>query len=189
MRRSPALTDFDGWVTQLGVSAQRPRAKQHLYSAGPAAVPALRRGLRHPKPIVRRQCVNLLDHFMDDASVGDLVSALDDPEPSVVVRALHSLACDRCKENECRPGEDLWVPRALGLVGDPNPDLRAGAIDALGKVARRRPEVVAVLAEAAENDPHKGLRGMARRFVPTQRHTEGQVASGASFRRASAGQR
>ena len=92
MRRSLALTDFDGWVTQLGVSAQRPRAKQHLYSAGPAAVPALRRGLRHPKPIVRRQCVNLLDHFMDDASVGDLVSALDDPEPSVVVRALHSLA-------------------------------------------------------------------------------------------------
>jgi len=116
---------------------------------------------------VRRQCVNLFDHLVDRDSLADLVSALDDDDPSVSGRALHALACDRCKENECRPGEDLWVPRALELLDSPNPDLRAAAIDALGKVARRRPNVATALAGVAETDTDKGLRGMARRHATT----------------------
>ena len=114
---------------------------------------------------MRRQCVNLFDHLVDADSLADLVSALDDEDPSVRARALHALACDRCKENDCRPGEDLWVPRALALLDSPNPDLRAAAIDALGKVVRRRPNVATALAAAAETDTDKGLRGMARRYA------------------------
>jgi HEAT repeat protein len=130
-------------------------------------LPALRRGLRHQQAIVRRQCVNIFDRLVDAASVADLVYAVDDEDASVRARALHALACDRCKENECRPGEDLWVPRALELLHDPNPDLRAAAIDALGQVARRRPDAAAALATAAESDSDRGLRGMARRRALT----------------------
>jgi hypothetical protein len=46
-----------------------------------------------------------------------------------------------------------------------NPDLRAAAIDALAKVASRRPDVAAALRAATETDPNRGLRSMARRYV------------------------
>jgi len=166
MRGRPGPNDFDGWVAQLAVSSCRPRAKQHLMTSGPPALPAIRRGLRHGKPIVRRLCVNLLDRLVDEESVSTLVEALDDEAPEVSARALHALACDRCKQNDCRPGEDLWVPRAVQLVEtSTNPDLRAAAIDALNKVVSRRPDVAAVLRATAETDPNRGLRSMARRYV------------------------
>jgi hypothetical protein len=138
-----------------------------LLASGAVALPALRRGLHHHKVIVRRQCVNLFDRLVDTDSLSDLVSALDDADASVSSRALHALACDRCKQGECRPGEDLWVPRALALLDSPNPDLRAAAIDALGKVAVRRTDVITALAAIADSDTNKGLRGMARRYAMT----------------------
>ena len=163
VQRGPAPNDFKGWVAQLGVASRRARAKQHLLASRRLALPAIRRGLQHQEPIVRRLCVNLLDRLLDEASVPALVAALDDQAPEVSARALHALACDRCKQNQCRPGEDLWVPRALKfLETDPNPDLRAAAIDALGKVALRRPDVATALGAAAETDPDRGLRSMAR---------------------------
>jgi HEAT repeat protein len=165
MRRNPAPVDFDGWVARLGFSSYRQGAKQYLLSSGPPAVPAVRRGLRHDKAIVRRQCVNILDHLVDEESVAALVATLDDADPLVAGRALHALACDRCKEGACRPGEDSWVPRALELLHHPNPDLRAAAIDALGKVAARKPAVKAALTAASQHDADRGLRGMARRCL------------------------
>jgi HEAT repeat protein len=161
VRRAPAPRDFDGWVSQLGVSSCRQRARVHLLTSGPDVVPALRRGLRHRKAIVRRTCVRILDQLVDEDTVPDLVAALDDEDTGVRAAALHSLACDRCKQGECRPGEDLWVPRALALLDDPDPDLRAAAIDALGKVVDHRPEVEAALRRAADSDRDKGLRSMA----------------------------
>jgi len=133
--------------------------------SGPPALPALRRGLRHRKAIVRQQCVRIFDQLVDEESLPELVLALEDEDPGVCARALHALACDRCKQNECRPGEDLWVPRALDFLRNPNPDIRAAAIDALGKVAQHRPDVATALVTAAESDTDKGLRGMARRHA------------------------
>ena len=66
--------------------------------------------------MVRRLCASILDHLADEAALVDLVAALDDEDPGVLKRSLHALACDRCKENECRPGEELFVPRALELL-------------------------------------------------------------------------
>jgi HEAT repeat protein len=163
MRQMPAGNDFDGWVRQLAIAHCRQGAKRHLLRSGPAALPAIRRGLQHPAVIVRRVCVALLDHLVDEESLPDLVAALDDEDPAVCARALHALACDRCKDNECRPGEELFVPRALALLRNPNADLRAAAIDALGKVAARRPDVVAALVASGERDTDPGLRTMARR--------------------------
>jgi HEAT repeat protein len=163
MHRLPAATDFDGWVAQLGNSERRRRAKLFLREAGAPALPAVRRGMHHPKPIVRRLCASILDHLADETAFVDLVAALDDEDPGVLKRALHALACDACKDNECRPGEELFVPRALELLHHPNPDIRASAIDTLGKVVARRPDVADALAEVAQHDRDAGLRGMARR--------------------------
>ena len=168
MSRFPAATDFDGWVAQLANSERRQRAKMYLREAGQPAVPAVRRGMHHPKPIVRRLCTSILDHLADEAAFVDLVAALDDEDPGVLKRALHALACDQCKENECRPGEELFVPRALELLQHPNADVRASAIDTLGKVVARRPDVADALAEVAEHDRDSGLRGMARHRVPNR---------------------
>ena len=108
--------------------------------------------------------MRIFDQLVDEASLPDLVVALDDEDPGVCARALHALACDRCKQNACRPGEDLWVPRALDFLWNhPNPDIRAAAIDALGKVVRDRPDVAAALITASETERNVGLRGMARR--------------------------
>ena len=163
MRGTPAGSDYDGWVRLLARDGTRQRAKRHLWRCGPAVVPALRRGLQHPSADVRRSCVNLLDRLLDEDAVADLVAVLDDEDPSVLGRALHALACDQCKEGACRPGEDLFVPRALDLLASPDPDVRASAIDTLGKVSDRRPDVAAALRAVADGDPDPGLRGMARR--------------------------
>jgi HEAT repeat protein len=168
MRRFPAAKDFDGWVAQLAHSERRQRAKVYLRSAGQASLPAVRRGMHHPKPIVRRLCASLLDRLADENAFEDLVAALDDEDPGVLKRALHALACDQCKENECRPGEELFVPRALALLHHPNGDIRASAIDTLGKVVVRRPDVADALAAVAEHDRDPGLRGMARRRIPSR---------------------
>jgi hypothetical protein len=163
MSRLPAATDFDGWVAQLAHSERRQRAKIYLREAGQAAVPAVRRGMHHPKPMVRRLCTSILDHLADEAAFVDLVAALDDEDPEVLKRALHALGCDQCKENDCRPGEELFVPRALDLLHHPSADVRASAIDTLGKVVSRRPDVAEALAQVAQHDCDSGLRGMARR--------------------------
>jgi hypothetical protein len=158
----PADGDYEGWVAQLARAQRRQEAKQHLTLSGPPAVPALRHGLAHSNPMVRRFCASILDRLLDESSLLDLVAALDDDDPEVCKRALHALACDQCKEGECRPGEDLWVPKALALLHDASADVRAGAIDALGKVVRRRPDVVDALDAVAGSDPDRGLRSMAR---------------------------
>lgn len=163
VRRAPAPKDFTGWVSQLGVASCRQRAKHYLLASGAAALPALRRGLRHPNVTVRQQCVRIFDQLVDEESLPELVASLDDADAGVQARALHALACDQCKQNACRPGEELWLPRALALLDHANPDLRAAAIDALGKVVSRRPEVRAALLRAAESDKDRGLRGVARR--------------------------
>ncbi|MBA3653672.1 MAG: HEAT repeat domain-containing protein, partial [Actinobacteria bacterium] len=75
----------------------------------------------------------------------------------------HALACDQCKQNECRPGDDVFVPKALAFVrAHPNPDVRAGAVDALGRVVDRRPDVADALIAAGKSDPNAGVRNMAR---------------------------
>ena len=115
--------------------------------------------------MVRRMCASLLDNLVDTESVPNLVAALDDEDPGVCARALHALACDQCKQNGCRPADDLFVPRALELVRThPSADVRAAAIDALGKVVKRgREDVAANLAAAVEHERDPRLRTMARR--------------------------
>ena len=163
MRRVPAGSDFDGWVALLAVSTRRQAARRHLMGIGARAVPAIRRGVHHDDPVVRRACVSMLDQLLDDDAIPDLVAALDDSDAEVVGRALHSLACDACTKGSCRPSDDLWVGRAIELAGHHDVDLRAKAIDALGKAAGRRADVGDVLLAIADREPDRRLSEMARR--------------------------
>jgi HEAT repeat protein len=166
----PAGDDFDGWVALLGRRQLRQRARRHLMAVGGPALPALRRGLRSPIATVRAGCASILDHLVDDESVPALVAALDDPDGAVLARALHALACDRCKQGACRPSDDLFVPKALELVrSHPDPDVRASAIDALAKAAERNPDVAVALTDAAAGEHHPGLRHLAERKLAQAR--------------------
>ena len=163
MSRAPDAHDYDGWVAQLARPSRHQEAKWHLRNVGSGALPAIRRGVHHRKAVVRRACVNLLDALVDEESLPDLVAAIEDEDPSVASRALHALACEACKTGACRPNEDLFVPRALEILrSHPNADVRANAVNALGRLARRRPDVAAALIEAAEHDHHPGVRNIAR---------------------------
>ena len=159
----PDAHDYDGWVAQLARSSRHQEAKWYLRTVGADAVPAIRRGLQHRRAIVRRTCVNLLDALVDEASLPDLISAMEDEDPTVASRALHALACEACKTGACRPNEELFVPRALALLRtSPNAGVRANAVNALGRIAARRPDVAAALLDAAERDPSPGVRNIAR---------------------------
>ena len=162
MRQDPSSTDYDAWVRLLGTSNRRPAAKRHLQMSGRAALDALRRGLHHPKPIVRQMCVGILDRVVDQEAYGDLVGLLDDEDIGVRKRALHALPCERCKEDDCRLDEDLFVPRALELLRDKDPDLRVSAIGALALTATRQSEVKNALVDVSRCDPHPGVRNAAR---------------------------
>ena len=164
-------------MQQLASPRHRQEAKQRLRFSGADPLAAVRQGLKHPKAVVRQMCVNILDRLVDLDSLPDLVAALDDEDVDVRARALHALACDACKQNECRPDDELFVPRAIELLGHhPDADLRAAAVDALGKAAGRRPDAVAALTTAADHDPHRGIRNMARirlRRLPRRAAREG----------------
>jgi HEAT repeat protein len=180
-RTMPAGGDFDGWVRLLAVDSYRQRARRHLFRSGVATVPALRRGLHHEDATVRRVSAALLDHVVDEAALPDLVAALDDPDPAVLKSALHSLACDACKDNACRPGDDLFVPRAIELLDHPHPGVRASAIDALARVARRTPGIdspaAAALARVERQERIAGLRSVARKRLAEAARVHARAAA------------
>jgi HEAT repeat protein len=57
-------------------------------------------GLSHDNPVVRWQCLELLDTHPDQRAVPAILGLLDDPVPRVRWHALHALECDVCKGGE-----------------------------------------------------------------------------------------
>ena len=168
--------DWDALVDSLAVKHRYKEASRRLMAGGAEATDALRRGLHHTDASVRGGCLYVLDHFMDELALDDIVGCLDDDDPHVRSRALHTLACDRCKEGACRPAEDQVVPTALRLLKeDPHRRVRTTAADMLAQVVHRYPEVAEALAEARDSDPHPVVRKVAGwgapggpRFVKTK---------------------
>ena len=56
------LNDYDSLVEQLAVKHRADSALRALMAAGPAATAAVRRGLLHEEPVVRKRCCMVLDH-------------------------------------------------------------------------------------------------------------------------------
>ena len=126
----------------------------------------VRTGLRHPDGEVRAACCQILDHYLDDAALADVLKHTTDPDPRVRWWALHTLGCDRCKEGSCRPGEADFVPVAIDrLANDPIARVRLVAVTTLGPAAERNADVTAALERAVTNDNDRAVRKAAARFL------------------------
>ncbi len=157
----------DLWVERLGVRHHAKEALRQLMAAGAQATPAVRRGLRHPEPAVRVGCCKVLDHHMDAEALPELIENLTHSDGRVRAWAMHALACDRCKEGTCRPGEDQVIPIATHmLLEDRSRGVRQMAAGMLGPSVHRRPEVLRALEHARDHDPHPVVRKIASWYTP-----------------------
>lgn len=108
-----------------------------------------------------------MDHLVDADGLPTLVRMLDDPDPVVRLEACHALACDRCKDNECRPDAAAVFPRAISvMVDDPDAHVRAYAVELVGRWVHTHPEAEAAIISAREGDPSPAVRKKASWYAP-----------------------
>jgi HEAT repeat protein len=142
-------------------------AYARLRKLGSGAAEAAREGLRHDDARVRQYCCVILDHVLDDASIGPLIQALDDPAARVRMQAVHALACDRCKKGACRPAPQAVLPRAIALLAsDPSAHVRAYAAELVGRFAHSHPAACEAISNAAAHDPSPAVRKKASWYAP-----------------------
>ena len=154
-------------VGYLADPHRRVVAYRLLLQRGAGAREAVCRGLGHSDPHVRAECCRILDHIMDTESVVALVGALSDPADEVRVQALHALACERCKDGQCRPAPAMVLPGALRLLSsDANTRVRTGAVELVAVWADSHPAAAAALAAAATADPSPVVRKKASWYIP-----------------------
>lgn len=154
-------------VEDLAVRHRANLALRRLMAAGRFATPALRVGLCHPDPVVRVGCCKILDHFLDEDAVPELIANLSHDDARVRAWALHALTCERCKEGECRPGEDDVLPVAIRMLQtDPDRSVRQMAAGMLGPWVHRNDAARRALESAWHHDPHPVVRKIASWYVP-----------------------
>lgn len=110
------LIDYASLVAELAIPHRRRAAKRQLMGAEEKACASVRAGLHHVSPEVRVACCQILDHFLDEQALPDLLENLSHPSAPVRAWAVHALACDRCKEGSCRPGEDQSLSIAIDMM-------------------------------------------------------------------------
>lgn len=160
-------SQYEHLIEDLAVEHRRKAALRQLLAAGMSATPAVRRGLRHSDPEVRVGCCIVLDHFMDAAALPELKENLTNENDQVRSWALHALACDRCKEGACRPGEDDVVPIAIRmLLEDESRGVRTSAAGLLGPAVHRRQDVRLALERARDHDRDPLVRKVAGWYTP-----------------------
>jgi HEAT repeat protein len=161
------MAAFARWVEELGIAHRAQAALRGLMDAGPRATLIVRQGLQHPNPEVRVGCCKVLDHFLDESALPELIENLAHPDEEVRSWALHALACDKCKEGVCRPGEADVIPLAVEmLLTDRSRRVRQMAAGLLGPSVHRRPDVLRALEQARQQDEHPVVRKIAGWFIP-----------------------
>lgn len=116
--------------------------------------------LHHPDPHIRRSCLWLLDHHANDVSMPVFAQAIEDDVDFVREIALHSLACEGCKEGEICVA-DVVSPLVRVLEHDPKPDLRIKALSALFGLSRRDDSVWEEIERAARDNTDPVVRRCA----------------------------
>ena len=163
----PDHHDHDGWVRLLADPVRAQRAFWHLVLSGSDALDSVQRGLGSPNDDVRRWSTKAMDHLVDADGLATLVRMLDDPDPRVRLEACHALACDRCKDNGCRPDAAAVLPRAIEvMLDDPDRHVRAYAIELVGRWAHTHPEAEAAIIRARDHDPSTAVRKKAGWYAP-----------------------
>jgi HEAT repeat protein len=144
---------------------------QALLDMGSDALPAIRQGLRADDRQVRRWSAMALDQIADADALADLVPLLRDPYAGVRLWAVHSIACEHCKDDVECPVD--VVPHLIERVRvDPSVRVRRMAVIMLGDELAD-PRGITVLEEVLESDTDRRLlahakRGLERiRGVPT----------------------
>lgn len=154
-------------INQLAIRHRAATAYRRLFDMGFAVVPAARQGLRHENAAVRSYCCSLLDHFLVPEALDDLINMLSDPNPQVRQSALHTLACDRCKQGTCRPVETEVLPEALRILNeDMDPHVRAMAIEVVGQYVHTNPIAERALVDANRHDSSHAVRKKAGWYAP-----------------------
>jgi len=154
------MGDATALVEQLEANETRSRAWKGLEALGAAAAPAVRAGLRHGHWQVRKWCAAFLDHHSDPETIPELLPLLHDPKSDVRLWAVHSLSCDRCKdEGLCNPVD--YVPHLIERIErDESIRVRRMALLMLA-TGRLDPRVVKVLAHVLETESDRKLRSHA----------------------------
>lgn len=161
------LASYRGDVNMLSVPHRAGEALKRLMAAGQAATAVVREGLHHADPAVRVGCCKVLDHFMDEAAVPELIENLDHPDEQVRCWAMHALACDKCKEGSCRPGEDQVIPIAARmLLEDSSRRVRQSAAGLVGESVHRSAVALPALQHTRIHDPSPIVRKIAGWYLP-----------------------
>src|SRR3954464_6191861 len=141
-----ALVRVDGLFSQPLRRGKRKRALSRQ-TVGDVQMAAL----HHPDPHIRRSCLWMLDHDANDVSMPVFAQAIEDAVDFVREIALHSLACEGCKEGELCVA-DVVPPLVRVLEHDPKPDLRIKALSALFGLSQRDDSVREEIERAARDN-------------------------------------
>jgi HEAT repeats len=161
------IEDFALDVENLAVKHRARAALKSLMDGGPAAGPFVRQGLHHQNSAVIVGCCRVLDHFLYEEAVPDLLALLDHDDEDVRAWAMHALACDRCKEGTCRPGEDDSIPMALSMLrSDPSSKVRVQTVALIFPAVHHRADVAEALKHARDHDPSPNVRKQAGLRAP-----------------------
>jgi HEAT repeat protein len=161
------MEDYALDVENLAVKHRAKTAFRSLMAGGSAASAFVRQGLHHEDVHVVIACCDLLDHFLYEDAVPYLIGLLNHENGDVRARAMHALACDRCKEGFCRPGEDDSLPMALSMLdNDPSPRVRVEAVALVFAAVHRRADVAEALEHARDFDTSPNVRKQAGLRAP-----------------------
>lgn len=162
-----AVASCDSLLAELAIPHRAKTAYRELQRRGRDALPAVRHGLTHANPDVRYWCCQYLDRFLEPEMMGELVAMLDDESARVRLATLHTLACDRCKEGDCRPEEAVVLRRAIGLLtDDPDRHVRAMALEVVGRFVHGSDAAVEAVAAAVKRDSSSAVRKKATWYAP-----------------------
>jgi hypothetical protein len=140
--------------------------ESHLARHMDVAMDAVLAGIEHENPRIRAACALLMDHGGDDRCIAPLRKALGDPVPKVRITALHSLQCQRCK-NE--PLAYDVIPDMIRVAEhDPDPKVRRAALGGMGIQPPNRALALAI-ERFVDREPalasHKGVAKMLRHHL------------------------
>jgi hypothetical protein len=159
--------ELDRWVAELGVPHRAKRAYWRLVLRGADSLGAVREGLRSRSADVRMHCARILDHIVDQRSLGELIGLLDDADPRVRLHAVHALACDRCKDGEVCLLDAALLERAVTvLLRDPDRHVRAMAVEWVGRWVHTDARAVTALQTSRDCDAHPSVRKKAGWYAP-----------------------